>query len=388
MSRETIPPEELQNQDHPQQPRVSFEAMRNSLLALHTPDSVVGQEVERAYEEACEGKLEYLVELYEKQQEQLEHYAEDELAFFGNILDFISGHWSQYFHQQDVTFEEYDAFLQPLFEACQGRFADLVDVHTALLALGSTGKSNIFVKQKLQMLVGKIAAFHESTDEDKDAQLFLTDLRLKLHEVIKDVQDAGPQKKNRTTEEDLTEYYDSDDIGDDEVADTASQKITTTTDSRTVLGPEDAAGVITLTAVREEDTRDTNPDSMTRVTEDEEQVLLWKKMIQYGFFRGLIHEQQAGVYTLSLTDQILPWCGIPPEEFFEKNRRYHDLFPRALAEIINPRTGEHFPEAVFLDESGYALRYFLQDRWEEYLRTPQYRTYYYEFVDEQVPFAA
>ena len=384
-SREAFPQEELQTP----QPRISPEAMQSSLLNLHTPDSPVGQEVERAYKEASEGNAEYLVELYEKQQEQLDRYAEDELVFFGNILHTISTHWDGYFDQQQAEFQEYQKSLQPLFDGCQGRFADLVHLHEALTSVGKTEKTSPSLKEKLQRLIEKFIVFYESEEGQKqDAQLFLTDVRLKLDEIIESLQGINAEEGSAASEEDVLEYYDTDDTADDNVADSARTQSTTTADVAATTQSEDVKDAVGFIVGEGEESSHEVADIMTRITEDEEQMLLWKKMIHHGFFRGLIHEQEPGVFKLSLTHQVLPWCGIPSEEFFEKNKRYYDLFPEALAEVTNPKTGEHFPEAVFLDESGYALRYFLQDRWDEYLRTPQYRTYYYHFVDQQVPFAA
>lgn len=380
--------EELQKQERSQQLPISLEAMRNSLLALHPSDSEIGQEIEHLYQEACDGKIEGLVELYEKQREQLDRYAENELTFLVNILSAMSAHWGEYFNQQGSFFQEYQEFMGPLFEGCQGRFGELVDLHAALVALGVSGESNIFLKQKVQVIIEKIGAFRDSTEEEKqDAQVFFTDVRLQLQEVASDINEQRSAGKTDEEEEAL-DYYDTDDIADDELDSGVQQQTKSTSNAQTLTPAEEKKdGGVDI-----QETQKNSPhevaDIMIRVTEDEEQVSLWRKMITYGFFRGLIREAEPGVFVLSLTDQVLPWCGLPPEEFFQKNKRYHDLFPQALAEIVNPRTGEYFPEALFLDDSGYALRYFLQDRWDEYLRTPQYRIYHYQFVDQQVPFAA
>ena len=99
----------------------------------------------------------------------------------------------------------------------------------------------------------------------------------------------------------------------------------------------------------------------------------WQQMIDNGLMRGFIQKDDYGNHTLHVLGQAVPWCFQTREEFFRQNESYHALFPDFFTEIKNPKTGEYFPEAIFLDRDAFQV--FISGRWDEYKPSGAYRSH-------------
>jgi len=115
----------------------------------------------------------------------------------------------------------------------------------------------------------------------------------------------------------------------------------------------------------------------TVVTEDEEVVQHWGDLIKLGIFRGSVNDTGDGKYVLK--HDILPpsmsWLTADRKTFFESNNEFYRRNPNAFDNIPNPyiqfRKGakgkeNYIPKEVFLDASGRAMRFFSENRWEEF----------------------
>lgn len=93
-------------------------------------------------------------------------------------------------------------------------------------------------------------------------------------------------------------------------------------------------------------------------------------------------EWRSGVFVVK--SQVLPWCTAPRDVFLLLNLRHYGLFPGSFRHLERPGTDEYFPEAAFLDTTGRAFIEYVNGRWEEYLRSPEYQAYLQEFgFDEE-----
>ncbi len=115
----------------------------------------------------------------------------------------------------------------------------------------------------------------------------------------------------------------------------------------------------------------------TVITEDEEVVQHWGDLIKLGIFRGSVDDTGDGKYVLK--HDVLPpsmdWLAADKNTFFKKNNEFYRRNSNAFDSVPNPypqwRRGDegkdnYIPKEVFLDESGRAMRFFLENRWKEF----------------------
>ncbi|MEK7083872.1 MAG: hypothetical protein AAB932_01420, partial [Patescibacteria group bacterium] len=194
----------------------------------------------------------------------------------------------------------------------------------------------------------------------------------KIHKalVAERISVVSPEEKNEDTrrEEEEMMYDDEDDTRrEEEDGTTALQSPVATQASQTAQKDEEETAEEEVAS--EEETADGVRTIRSTSPKRSDQ---WKKMINHGFINGFIDTDDAGGYMLRVTRQVLPWCSAGEKVFFQKNQEWQDMFPGFFQTVKNPSEGGYYPEAIFLDTTGKALRYYLEDRWDEYAATDEY----------------
>lgn len=267
-------------------------------------------------------------------------------------------------------------------------------LHRITAELVALHKTNAKSKKELQTMIEQIespAAKHiedmtelaiqvlEATDNQemeaymdqleaamKELEVFVSKICKQLIlERIMLMEDDAVQDTHQDDTEDYMAYYDDDDLEEDEPA--KKRKAASKKTQQAVVQDEDLA-VIAGSDFDDEGPLIT-PELLTQAVEREE-IQFWNHLINSGIVRGKI-VMKGGVPVLEGARPDLPWFGVTSrEEFFKRNIAHNNDYPDYFRhKKIN---GTYYPEAVFLDESGEALKaYATKDPaiWEAYKKS-------------------
>lgn len=112
------------------------------------------------------------------------------------------------------------------------------------------------------------------------------------------------------------------------------------------------------------------------VTHDQDLRRDWLLMRDVGLVTGMVYTGKDGSTVLRSYERALPWVGpLRMERFFRFNIMHWSKNPRAFKSISRMQ-GDHFPEAIFLDDSGMAIQAYKAGKssWESYKKSAHYLT--------------
>ncbi len=401
-----------------------LKAMRKRILFFVHPDRGGSEELVHEVNVACEkaeqGDMRDCVALYEKyvknksdEGEKDTHAVEEKQEFeFFQIYHFVEGHIEDFIDPQSETntalIQELKTYLEQAEEGSKkwgvGFLGALEHLHTEIetfdrLDLWENTEARVTMISEIEEKIALVLHGESVDDENKKEEeeialvvqeknimeVFLVSVFAKVIEVIsaftkkfleKRIHIApefseAPSPDERGSIEDEEELFD---------AQEGNQKEKTGGVPKDGGGGQQQAQAVII-GQDEEWSEDLLASPFIVMTDNVERKDIWQNMIHKGFMQGVIRRDEGGQFVLTMNLRVLPWCADELQSFFKKNIAYHSQFPDRLKQIKNPQTGDYFPEAVFLDKTGKALRFYFQDRWEEYLKSPEYDWYKERFED-------
>ena len=375
----------------------------------HIDDEGFFQAIETAYQKAKAGDAAdfdalYALEMGDKTEE------ERALLAFRGPLAFLETYMARLFPLHESEEDADDEALKPadaveqLKKTYPREAAGFLAVFSALEALKQELSAQHSAGYKR---TADILALHETVREksgqciDSFFVLFLAPSEKKDAETAKDPQEKRIEALEhllvflKTTERDLVkdkmereegeEERDGRHEEDEEAEEPAGMHERSDTKTPAVLDKEKKdAGQSSLSSEENARREFVETGAAVAVTRSIERVKDWEKMNRTGFFSGTIRYTMDGVYILSVSHAVLPWCWEERKTFFEKSQGYRRAFADAFTHLKRP-DNIPFPESVFLDETGEALDLYLQDRFTEFLSRDRYRILQEEYgLDDRV----
>jgi len=309
---------------------------------------------------------------------------------------------------QEMT-EKFNSFWDDLEEEWQKQLGLMHGIHTALCRLRavlasvarekqwSETEHRAEAKQSTEGLEAGLGAAIKKMEEEKVDPVAITQTLLQFQQQIlvhtqalsKQTTEEAAAAKKKTKEEaeaerEREEFADSDDDLEDETATTTAPRLQAIApaaieeeETTTPIAP-----VILLAMAGATLEQDKDGDMLVH-TKDVAHIHHLEIMTHKQFLDGYADGKDGAGHRFRITRQILPWCAAPKEEFFTLNHRHEDLFPHAFRRLKRPGMDEYFPEAVFLDNTGAALKAYLGDSWRGYLQSAEYQDYLAKYEPDQ-----